>query len=910
MELLTGYERLNSINGGKGAMKNRIIKKIMAYLLVGAMVITTPMTASATEGGFQEAFNSDKDGNKKQTNTNTNTSTNTSGVPEETEIPEVIKKHDFNILGIAFDKETLDLEAGEKDTLHVRVLLDDYDANDEELSWDSLSAEDRNAIESQIHWVSLDHSVATARVAARDGGKSTDGIIEGIDNGQTKVIAWIEADGLAYSNAPNMPTDNDLKAEATVTVRGGDFFAISFDKGIENFANQKRTYDLRKYTNLTYKKGAKTADETNEKIYYSITPVNGTTAKAKCTEDGLFTISKAATAASTNEAFSVTAVTESGLVANGTIKLSKSPVAAIYTCESYVGLDYAIEDTKETKLTITNEKETTDDFEWKVKSNKIVDVKPSRDGRSATVIAKGVGTTDITVKSSSDAKVKVIKVFVNATPDSVTFSADGGTTYTGKPMSTKAIVTGKDEKGKEKVLPAEAFTYTWKTTDTTNAAIKKVGKLNEAKITPKTVLNKGDIPDNEEVSFNYTCTLTYKSYSWNGTKVITTSNKNINKQKDGSGKITIKQSNVADITVQETVLASKVAGIDPQTTEIIGRLPNTKSETRKTYVGKDYRYAAEAYIVDGLKTVLSTDKDLNNSISWSISGKAATIDDNGNLTPVAGGKANITASYISLKYKNNKATAQVKKKIVPIQIVQNATAIGFQKPVVVVNPNTTRATQVSFKISNVTPKKATYNVTSWKVIAVNETGTDITKNITEDGYKKNAPGITIDAKDKNGNFRKDAKITIPSNTKAKTVIKVAAYTDGGVMATGYIYVTEKTKKVGADTITVNMEDTTKTITPIITDSNNQSHSTVAWIEGKKVNDEVDLDKAKPVSYEYEPVTYSLDKTAAKYIRVTRDGRIIPLQVTKASGVKVTIKTLSGKSGKVTVVVKPKESPSN
>lgn len=315
-----------------------------------------------------------------------------------------------------------------------------------------------------------------------------------------------------------------------------------------------------------------------------------------------------------------------------------------------------------------------------MKSNKIVDVKPSRDGRSATVIAKGVGTTDITVKSTSDTKAKTIKVFVNATPEEVTFSADGAATYTGKPMSTTAKVTGKDKKE----LPAEAFTYAWKTTDTTNAAIKKVGKLNEAKITPKTVLNRGVIPDNLQVDFNYTCTLTYKSYSWDAArkKVVTTSNKNIDKQKEGSGKIIIKQSNIADITVQENLFTSKVQG-DPQVTEIIGRLPNTKSETRKTYVGKDYQYTAKAYVVDGLKTVLSTDRDLHNSISWSISGKAATIGDNGNLTPVAGGKANITASYISLKYKNGKATAQVKKKIVPIQIVQNAKAIGFQKPVMI-----------------------------------------------------------------------------------------------------------------------------------------------------------------------------------------------------------------------------------
>ncbi len=357
------------------------------------------------------------------------------------------------------------------------------------------------------------------------------------------------------------------------------------------------------------------------------------------------------------------------------------------------------------------------------------------------------------------------------------------------------------------------------------------------------------------------------------------------------------------ITVQEKVLASKVVGIKPQVTEIIGKLPNMKSDTRKTYVGKEYQYAATAFVIDGLKTVLRSekDKDLDNSISWSISGKAATIDDNGNLIPVAGGKANVTASYISLKYKNGKAIPQVKKKTIPLQIIQNATAIGFQEPVVVANPNTTKATQVSFKISNVTPKKATYNVTSWKVIAVDEAGKDITDTITEDGYKKDAPGITIDAKDKNGNFRKDAKITIPAGTNAKTVIKVAAYTDGGVMATGYIYVTEKTTTVGAANITVEMGKTAK-IEPKI----NTNNDTRYWIEKEitevKGENGEKFDISKPMQYEYEPVTYSVDKTAAKFIRVTKDGTIIPLQVTKASGVKVTIKTLSGKTAKVKVVV--------
>lgn len=36
-------------------MKNQIIKKMMAYLLVGAMVISTPISASATE--LENAYN-------------------------------------------------------------------------------------------------------------------------------------------------------------------------------------------------------------------------------------------------------------------------------------------------------------------------------------------------------------------------------------------------------------------------------------------------------------------------------------------------------------------------------------------------------------------------------------------------------------------------------------------------------------------------------------------------------------------------------------------------------------------------------------------------------------------------------------------------------------------------------------
>ena len=42
-------------------MKNRIIKQLMAYALVGAMIISTPMTASATETSITDIYTQTED---------------------------------------------------------------------------------------------------------------------------------------------------------------------------------------------------------------------------------------------------------------------------------------------------------------------------------------------------------------------------------------------------------------------------------------------------------------------------------------------------------------------------------------------------------------------------------------------------------------------------------------------------------------------------------------------------------------------------------------------------------------------------------------------------------------------------------------------------------------------------------
>ena len=223
-------------------------------------------------------------------------------------------------------------------------------------------------------------------------------------------------------------------------------------------------------------------------------------------------------------------------------------------------------------------------------------------------------------------------------------------------------------------------------------------------------------------------------------------------------------------------------------------MPVTKSTTRKIYVGKDYKYVPHTWVnkYENSNLKLVEDPEQAAAIAWTVSGKAATISSDGKLTAVSAGKATITASYVSLKYDaKGKAKPQLKKKTIPVQVIQNAKEIGFKTPIVIKNPTKNGSPQkVTFTISSVLPKKATYNITDWKVLAA-KGGTKL--DVAVDG-SKDTSAIKLDARDKNGNFKKSATITLPGKIEKDTVIKVGAYTDGGAVAFGYIYVTDKTTK--------------------------------------------------------------------------------------------------------------------
>ncbi len=938
-------------------MKNRVIKKIMAYLLVGAMVITTPMTASATESELQKAYgersDSDTDNDEKKlwSNSNSDTSTSTS-TSTQAIVPTTVQKHELNILGITLDKSEMemDLEERKNGFLKARVLFDDWNAEDEEMDW--VTKEEKEEIEKEIKWFSDDPKVAVVAWGS-NGGDNTLASVKAKSAGQAKIYAWIEADGLAYVNS-NRPTDGDYVAEATVTVVD-DNYEISFKE--MKFATG-RNYDLKDYISLQYGEGenARKVDlkDSAEQVVFSnviipadseanaSNPNKGKNKGIKLSDDGILNMNAGTSKLAPGNKVTFDIATASGKSATGTIEIVKANnVKAIkfkgtkdeidmgskddYKAEELDDQKNVIEKAKVSKeigwnvknetgkkaileITWDDNAETaakTDELTWTSSNTSIVAVKPIRVSENnniatkAEIIPQNIGNAKITVASATGKKA-TLTVTVKATPESIEIDQNNKDAE-GKQLpiyawSGKAITLTATMKGANGlVLPATATKLNW-TTIETDRAIKKNAKVttnkdNTGKVLPANALDKE--------------TTQYR------VKVNTKAKFKGSQISSEPVELTFKQSNIADITVNEIQ--------NKEVIQIIGRLPQTKSDVRKLYVGNNtYKYSAAAYVPDGQKVVLagstkSTEDraDIADSIVWSVkSAKVATIDENGNLVPVGPGKTDVTASYVSLKYTNGKPKPTVRKKTISVQVIQNATSISFAKEIQVINPNVSeRDISATFTIKNVLPKKATYNVTDWKVIGyAKEKELDKLTDFSLDGSKITEV-IRVDSRDNNGNLKKAAKITIPKKYQvAGTVIKIGAYTDGGAVAYGYLYITDKTTKITAELsgekvnkegskVSINVGDTADIKAYI----NNSTTATESW---KIIKNTTELGTNTPNTYVTEPVTYSLDKNSAKLIRVDSNGKVTALKNGKA---KVTVSTLSGKKTTVSFEVKVKGS---
>jgi len=908
-------------------MKNQIIKKIMAYLLVGAMVITTPMTASATEleNAYSTGVDQDTD-NTSGSNTNTNTNTKT----QSTDIPEVIEKYDLNIIGIMLDKDALNFnevdteEHSVSEALQARVLFDDYDPTDEPMEWASLGWEEKQEIEKQIHWYSDDNDVAKviwAKSDDRDDKGNNTGNLKAVVKpkgvGQTNVYAWIEADGKQYVNNPDRPTPGDYIATAVVTVTE-KITAIEF-KQPYNFY-EKRTYDLKDYTYLVT--SAKTPIPASsagaEKLIYSLAEPAPKGCTVTLSEDGILTVKKAKKGMSIK--FNAIA-TESKTAEGGFVKLLDQKVEfgdAIHathvtikengtTVKSKI-LDLGNVDNAETEVTVTLEKKKgknvektvdvttpseqrnngeniTDVVTWTSKNSKIADVVPvsvkdengnvvTKDDLSRLVVAKGVGSTTITATASSGKKA-TLKVTVDATPSGLKIvdinEATSGETYTGKRTTLTAVLTAKDKNGNEFELPLGKTKIKWVPSDKKLAPVS--AKKDVGTVKPANLVKKG-AKANDEATVTITATgsgkdSNKKPYSVNGTYTL---------------KIT--QSNISDISINKRANSTVSSDVKDGFITLVQTGSTNKKGSDTAYIGTGVDYVANP-----------KELEFKDAIGWTISGAAATIDDNGKLTPVKAGKSTVSANYVTI-LPNGKA--KLNKKTVAVTVIQNATSIAFAKDQTVKNPSPKgKAQAVTLKVKSIEPKKATCNVASWKIMAyiVDKDGKVVAKTDKSESY---GPSV----KNGTGYVKKSTKnsitVNVPGTAQAGSVIKVGAYTNGGVVAYAYIYVTDKTTKVRVDDAKTEFRlGETAPIGKVMVELGKDNSKDAALKNTDFGNGGTQGDTT---AYITEPVTYSVDKNSAKYIKVDQNGNVTGIQKTGKKTATVTIKTVSGKSAKVKIKV--------
>lgn len=853
-------------------MKNQIIKKLMAFALVGAMVITTPMTASAST--LTDAYTGTETGdNKDDKSSGTSTSTNTA--TQAVEIPEEVKEFNLNVFGITLDKETIDFDlVGDKEVtenLQARVLFDNYDPTNEDMEWAAITAEEKAKIESNIKWYCDDYSVATVSATKEDPTKA---VVKAKADGVVTVYAWLEADGLEYADAPQKPTEGDYVATAFVTVTE-HASAVNFDAGETKFV-AKRTYNLTNYTTLTFNGTEKPANDCTESVVYSNVKTSSSKTKATLTDAGVLKITKA----QVGDTISFDMTTEAGVKGSGEITIATPvPVTGITFASKTMTMDMGIGEVvsfngadvvaEEVVPTVTPA-DTTDELTWTSSKKTVATVVPSEDGKSATIIANGVGKATITVKATSGKKATV-KVTVKATPDNVTIEDVNGNesgyyTYSGKPANLIAVLRGENGL----VVPKGSTKLTW--------SIANEGHKSNAKVSSKGVVTPALIlyadSKKSEIAGETTATVSVKMK--NGSFVDT-----------DEYALTLVQSDVKDVTI-ETVQY----GANGRT--LVKTLD--KNTSKATY--KDL-YVGQSYVFEPTTTSGDVYDGSADSVAWTVSGKGITSYANGAdlyTTILSKSKSTVKATYVTLTEKKGKLTAAKKTKTITISPVQLATSLTLNKNAVVVNPKTKGTNKVTFSVKAFAPKNATDKI-MWKVLTYNNSETEdhiaITTSVNAD----------IDNnKDLRKDVRNDAKnkkitITIPGNTPAGSVIKVGAYAEGGAVAYAYIYVTDKTSKVNP---LINGQKPLKTNEVLLGGDKVQLSATLTvGNDATIIPGQVTFEQGNTTAYATEPVSFVLDKKSAQIISVDADGYVTALKKGTAT---VTIKTISGKSAKVKIKV--------
>ena len=874
-------------------MKIRVIKKMMAYLLVGAMVLSTPMTASATEPSIADVYTDTDDGGGSGTLSGSSTGTSTDRFNDTLGEDGV----QAQVLGLALDKNSLSLEVNgdiASDKLQARVLFNDYDPKYEEMVL-AANAETKEVIDKFLRWQVLNNEnkvVGLTYYDKPDGSKDYSMVnVNAKNGGKVTVQAYIDYNG-------NHKLDNgEFHAEATVSVKQlAD--SIEFVKMPENFY-LKRKYDLNKYIKVN--PSTATCDVS---FYVGLADAK----KVTISDDGIMTVKKL-TKKDTPESIKLYAVTENNKKTEVDITLhpgvpaNKVEITAEYGSNGKGVLDFGkIKDKNMTTDTLiaklTSKANTTDDVtdavDWTVKQPKtpVIELDTNlsdNDDRvlNAKIKAVSVGTATVTAKASSGKKA-TYKVTVSSTPFGI--KVTDIETWTGAKPSLTAVLYADD--------------YKENSDGSITGTPIQVGKT---KVSYRALKGNAKEPDSaatnpKNIKVNAKGVVTSSNLLVDATKQktpIDADNRTIEvtaKYKDGTNKtlttkcnVKVKQADIKNITVTDmTYITSEKPDGKPVT--FGGKKQDSASASAVS--GGKYTYKAFAFADEAKNTPAP---QYNEAIVWaSSSAKVGTIavdkaNESGNygkLSVLKGGTTKVTASYVTVNTNGKgKKTAKLNKKTITVKAVQKATSLTLNKNIFTVVAGS-NAKDVAINVKKQLPSGSKDKIT-WKVVAGDSDGNML--------------------KDKDGNVIKSANISPVSEKKttsvkipvsqydAGTVVKVGAYADGGAVAYAYIYVVDdKTKGVQ---VVKNGTKTTKETMTVGQDTINLK----GQIKGTKNTSFVNaLSYTKEnKGYVSDPVTYSFSK--AGIASIDKNGNVTAM---KPGTTKLTVKTLSGKKATVTIKVNP------
>lgn len=847
-------------------MKGKVIKKLMAYLLVGAMVISTPITASATETSIADVYTSTEDTDKGSGSGSLSASqTGSEKFNEELNKDGV----EAQVLGLALDRDSLSLEANGKEDLksgriQARVLFTEYDPEDEAMVL-AADAKTKEFISKYLRWEVLgneENVVGISYYTDVDGTIDHSMINVNAKNGGVVTIrAFFDINGDKICQGDDF---KEFSATATVSVKQ---FAEDLNWVVpeENFyVNWK--YDLNNYVELI-------PSTASDDVSFYATGANAK--KVTISDDGVMTVKKAAT----GDKVTINATIENGK--SKSTEITIDPGVPAKKVEFIKGknavLDHGtvkLTEDLEVKLTPKTSGTVTDLVEWSAKPNVVTFIPVEDDNQNnqkvKISIKNGVngpvGAVTITAKATSGKKATA-KVTINSTPQDIT--VDPVVSWTGKKPSVK--VTPLDKDGNAIPTGKTAYTFTVSATDDTQNPKNITINKSKGLLKFPTLLVKGSGKSKELVGTD-TAKVDVVVAKANGKK-FTGSVKR-------SSTITVKQADIDNITVFNTTYATEKPVLNLGDTKVTEPVDGAKY---KITVGSKYQYVAKAQ-KDG-KAV----PELDDAVDWaSSSAKVGTITESGLFTALKGGSTKLTASYVTITDKT-KMKAKLNKKTITIKPIQKAESLTLNKNVFVIVAGTNKAKAV-INVKKQLPKGSKDTIT-WKRIDGDADG----NMLTPDGQK-----ITSMAQlgsSQNIGTGNKIQVDIPTTVPAGRVIKIGAYADGGAVAYAYIYVVDsKTKSVQ---LFNGSKKTTK-------ESLKVGGTVKLGIQATKAN--ADKDEYRPHEYVKEnkgyiedPVTCSFSKAGIASISYNENGESI-ITGLKPGTTKLTVKTLSGKKATVTIKV--------